>query len=60
MSYDPMRRRDLQRMTPLELKIRDLVVEVEKMGADGFLTDCVVHLGNAAEALANYIDGAKR
>lgn len=56
MSHDPLRRRDLQRMTPAELAIRDAIVAVEMVGADPLLTDAVVLLGDAAEKLGDYID----
>lgn len=54
--HDPMRRRDMQRMTPLELEIATLVEKVENMGADVRLTTCVISLGEAREALADYVD----
>lgn len=58
--HDPLRRRDLQRMTPLELDIQALVDRVEKMGADARLTTCVIRLGDAREALADFVDRVER
>jgi len=58
--HDPMRRRDMQRMTPLELEIQALVAKVETMGADVRLTTCIVKLGEAREALADYVDRVDR
>lgn len=57
--FDPLRRVDLQQMTPLEQNIRHLVLEIEKLGADPRLTDCIVLLGQAREKLADYVDGVR-
>jgi hypothetical protein len=42
--------------TPEELRIRECVLEVEKLGADPLLTDVVVLLQQARERLADWID----
>lgn len=60
MVHDPLRRRDILRMTPAEIAIRNAVIEVEKVGADPALTDAVSALTEAASALGDYIDGVDR
>ena len=57
---DIPRRTDLSRMTPAELAIRQAMLTVEEGGADVRLTDAVVLLGEAREAVADYIDGIDR
>jgi hypothetical protein len=50
------RRCHLELMTPAELAIRNAIHEVEKLGADQFLTDIVFALSDAALNLSDYID----
>ena len=47
-------RTDLQ--TPAEAAIRNAIVEVEKAGAHPRLTDAVVLLGQARDAVADFVD----
>lgn len=60
MVHDPMRRRDSQRLNPVEKMLLDAMVEVENVGADPRLTDAVVLLGKARESLADYYDDVPR
>jgi uncharacterized protein (DUF433 family) len=53
------RRNCLDRLTPAELAIRAAIDAVEMVGADVLLTQTVVLLGQAADKLADYIDGTK-
>jgi hypothetical protein len=53
------RRNCLDRLTPAELAIRAAIDAVEMAGADVLLTQTVVLLGQAADKLADYIDGTK-
>lgn len=59
MAHDPMRRRDVQRMTPAELAIRNAIIEVEKVGASRELTAVVIKLDEASEKLADVIDAVE-
>lgn len=60
MNYDPLRRRDVKRQFPAERAIYTAVRLVEEMGADARLTDAVLSLQEAAERVADYIDGTDR
>lgn len=51
------RRADLKRMTIAEIAIREAMLRVEEMGADVRLTRAVTLLGEAANAVADYVDG---
>jgi len=57
---DPLRRADINRMTPAELKIHEAIVEVEKLGADERLTDAVVSLSDAQKKVSEFIDDPER
>ncbi len=57
---DELRRADFARMTPAELAIRNAIIEVEKMPADGRLADAVILLNAAMDSVADYIDGVGR
>lgn len=59
-THDPLRRRDVKRMHPAERAILDAVLAVERVGADPRLTDAVMRLGEAQEAVADYVDGVVR
>lgn len=50
------RRNYIQKMVPAALAIRNATVAVEEVGADPWLTDAVVLLGQAFEKVADYID----
>ena len=54
------RRNRIDLNTPAELAIRAAVDEVERAGADLRLTDAVVLLGEAREAVADFVDGIER
>lgn len=54
---DALRRYDLVRLSQAERAIREAVIEVEKMPADGRLTDAVILLNAAMDSVADYIDG---
>lgn len=53
------RRNQLQKMTPVELAIRECVEQVETLGADVRLTDAVVLLSAANDSVADFIDGVE-
>ena len=57
--YDGWRRRDITRMTPAELAIREAILAVEAVGADVRLTEAVILLVDARERLADFVDGIK-
>lgn len=57
---DIPRRSYVERWTLAERAIKDAIVAVEAVGADVRLTDAVLLLGTAFEALADYTDGIKR
>lgn len=57
---DIPRRCDVQQMTPAELAIRNAIAEVEKGEADVRLTDAVVLLQAAQDAVADYIEDVAR
>ena len=50
------RRRQIYAYTPAELAIRDAIIAVEAVGADVKLTEAVVLLGKAADAVADYVE----
>lgn len=54
---DAPRRCYLDLMTPAELAIRAACLAVEEMPADVRLTDAVVLLGQAKDAVADFVDG---
>lgn len=51
------RRHNVDRMTPAERAIADAVQAVEALPADERLTRAVILLGQAREAVADYVDG---
>ena len=51
------RRAYLDKLTPIEKAIKDLVVVVEGLGAHPHLTMTVIKLGEAANHLADFVDG---
>jgi hypothetical protein len=53
---DPLRRRDIQRMTPAEIMINEAILSVEEVGAHTLLTDAVALLVQAQEKVADYVD----
>jgi len=59
MNSEIPRRVDMQRMTAAELAILAAVDAVEAAGADVRLTDAVVLLGEARDAVSDYVDGIK-
>lgn len=50
------RRRVLGFLSPTEALIRQSMLSVEKLGADPKLTEAIVHLGEAFEAVADFVD----
>lgn len=50
------RRRQIYSYTPAELAIREALLAVEAVGADVRLTEAVVLLGKAADAVADYVE----
>lgn len=54
--YDFPRRSQLEKLTPEERAIYDLVQRVEQLGAHSLLTGVVIHLGEARERLADWVD----
>lgn len=53
------RRSQIQKLTPAELKIRNLVWEIEELGAHPLLTDTVCLLQDARNKLADWIDAGE-
>ena len=51
------RRCKVDEMTPAELAIREAVLKVEALGAHPLLTKAVILLGEAREAVADFVDG---
>jgi hypothetical protein len=51
------RRQKLQEMTTEERAIYDLVQEIEKLGCDVRLTNCINHLHDARNSLGDWVDG---
>ena len=60
MTHDPLRRCDIERMSPAELAIHSAMLAVETLPADERLTRAVTFLERAQEAVADYIDGVVR
>ncbi len=60
VSNDIPRRCRLDLNTPAERAIYDAMQEVEKAGADVRLTDAVILLGEARDAVADFVDDAER
>lgn len=58
MTVDVPRRIDRSRHTPAERAITEAMEAVEKAGAHPRLTDAVVLLGRARDAVADFVDGA--
>lgn len=58
--WKPLRRCDVQQMTPAELFIRAALIEVEQVGCDPRLTDAVVLLQAARDSVADYIEGVRK
>lgn len=56
MSTHSMRRADLSRNYPVEVRLRELIVEVETIGASVDLSKCVISLLQAQSHLADYYD----
>lgn len=56
----PFRRNRIDLMTPAELAIREAMLRVEEAGADVRLTDAVVLLGEARDAVADFVDHVER
>ena len=54
------RRCVLQKLTPIEAKILELIRDVEQCGASPWLTDTVTHLAQAADSFANWVDDKPR
>lgn len=57
MSDEIPRRVRIDKLTPVERAIYDVMLEVEKMGADERLTRAVTLLSDARSAVADYVDG---
>ena len=53
---DIPRRNRLDLLTPTELALFNMVVEVESLGAHPFLTDVVILLGQARNKLADWVE----
>lgn len=53
------RRIRLDLNTPAELAIRNAMQEVEKSGSDPKLTDAIIHLQDALNSVADYVDEKK-
>lgn len=53
---DLPRRCYVNKLTPEELKIREAILEVEKLGAHVMLTEVVTKLTDAKDRLADWID----
>ena len=57
LSENPVPRRVcLDLNTPAELAIRNAMQEVEYVGADPKLSDAIIHLQNALNSVADYVD----
>jgi hypothetical protein len=56
-AFDITRRADVLQQTPLEKAIRGVMLAIEALPADERLTDAVVALGQAAESVADFVDG---
>lgn len=53
------RRNCIDKMTPLELDIRNLILRVEEMGCHTLLTEAITLLGQAQSKVADYVDYEK-
>jgi hypothetical protein len=58
-THEIPRRSDLRRASVGEKAIRDAIHAVEAMGAEDRLTDAVVLLGEALNAVADFVDQSK-
>ena len=58
-SNDWPRRHSLDLNTPAELAIRDAMIEVEKLPADGRLTEAVVLLEKAKTLVSDHVDNTQ-
>lgn len=58
-SEEPKRRNRLDLMTAAEKIIVDAIQEVEKAGCDVRLTRAVILLGQAREAVSDFVDGTE-
>lgn len=56
MSTGFPRRNCVDKMSPAEMAIRNATLEVEKAGSHPRLTDAVVLLGQARDAVADFVD----
>lgn len=54
--HDIPRRIRLDLLTPEELAIYNMVVEIEKLGAHPLLTEVVILLGQARDRLADWVE----
>jgi hypothetical protein len=59
-AFDPLRRCDELRQTTVEHAILEAMRLVESLGADPRLTDAVVLLGRARDAIADFVDKVER
>ena len=50
------RRIRLDLMTPLEFKIRELMLQVEDLGCHQLLTDAIILLDEAREKIADFVE----
>lgn len=57
--YEVSRRAYVQRRTPIETEISALIDKIESMGAHEKLTDAVVHLQDAFNAMADWHDDGR-
>lgn len=57
MTDDTPRRANIDKLVPAERAIYDAMIAVEAMGADERLTRAVTLLGDAMNAVADYVDG---
>jgi len=51
------RRNRLEKMVPAEIAIREAMLKVEEMGAHLLLTEAIVLLQEARDAVGDYVDG---
>lgn len=59
-SFTFPRRACVDQFTSAEKAIFDALQEVEKLGADGLLTDAVILLGEAQNKVADWLEGGTR
>jgi len=57
MAHDPLRRINIEKMTPAEVTIHEAMGDVEKAGAHPHLTKAINLLTEAKEAVADFVDG---